>query len=363
MKKNSWIIAVVCILVFGSIFSWFIFGEKENQAVVFIEDGETLQTEKFIGEHLLVSPGEIRTNFVGKPGSTVSLLESSGLWLEYLTEKHDPTKFDHAYEDMVKKFRLKEGILAWEINEGKVAKTNALIDDLRIIEALFKEGETREDEKVIEEAINLSKAVLKYNGQARFFVDFYDTEYRYANEELTVSYVNLEPFLYMEKYGIITQEELAGIRRFMEELPVEAGFYPQTYDVVQDEFHFNEEINLIDQLYIVLHLERAGISTTGFANWLKSLPADGAKMYGRYDATTKEPTVEYQSVAVYALAIMYALERGDRLFAEELWNDVLLLKSNDGGYVDAASQTTHPFDNLLALLAERRLKDEGIIEL
>lgn len=332
-----------------------------------IQSGDEPNIELFIKKYLVTDDGTLRTNFENRSGGKLELSESIGLWLEYLAEKGDGAGFELAYEATKDHFQLKNKLIAWRIEGGNRADTNALIDDLRIIEALFVMGEKVEREDYINDAIALSKALLNYNQNADFFVDFYDTNHQYANEQLTISYVNYEAISYMEKYGVMKPQVLNKTYEFLQTLPIENGFYPQTYNNTMKTYAFNEEINLIDQLYITLHVEQAGIQTDMFYDWLSTEFYEKHHLYGRYTADTKEHTVTYESAAVYALAIMYSLERADKQFAKDLHTKLMAMQVRDetspynGGFIDEQTITTHSFDNLLSLLAERKLASENII--
>lgn len=361
---------------FGGIFVvllfFFLFQEKQanmqsppNSA--HLQTKNSLPTEQFL-LHYLWREDMMWTNFSNKENGNLSLSESMGLWMEYVLDKQDITLFHEAFLTVHKQFLLKEGIVAWKIEADEVAHTNALIDDLRIVEALFVAGERYDYEPYTDTAVTISNALMEYNQQAEGFVDFYDTKHEEANDTLTISYVNLDAMEWMERYGILPKSELEKMNSFMRTLPIENGFYPQSYDVIQNTFSFDKEINLIDQLYIGLHLERANIETDELYEWLKSEFYEEMMLYGRYDCETKHPTVDYEAAAVYGLAILYSMERQDDTFSEDLYEQMKTLQVQDetspynGGYFEVAEHSTHSFDNLFPLLAERRLQNENIIQ-
>lgn len=361
MKK----IVFICMILFFLISGILLF--KNNSAKIDqIDTEEKSLTAKFIKSHLFDKDKTLRTNFVGETGSELALSESMGLWLEYLSGDNKQQQFNEAYDTIKSEFMMKQGLIAWQILDGETATTNALIDDIRIIEALFKEGESTGNQQLIKEAITLSKAIVKYNYNDEFLVDFYDEEYGYANGTLTVSYLNVRPFKYMNEYDVISDEQYREIEQFMRDIPMQGNFYPITYHVKERAFEFSNEINLIDQLYIALHLERTSVNTDKFNDWLQNKEDESKKLFGRYDAYREEPIVTYESVAVYALIVLYAIERDDEKFAQHIWKKVKEFqvqgKSSEyyGGYVN--NYQTHSFDNLLALIAERELKNEGIIQ-
>lgn len=361
MKRTLLICIIILIIVLGVLFL-----KKNNNPVEYENTEIDSMIAKFIINHLFDKDKTLRTNFSEEPGRDLALSESMGLWLEYLAANKKQEQFNQVYDTIKKEFMLKQGLIAWKVEDGEIATTNALIDDIRIIEALFIEGEDSGQQMLIDEAIKLSEAILKYNYNGKFLVDFYDWEYGYSNEELTLSYLNLTPFIYMKKYNVISEEFLQEIEQFLKLIPKRDNFYPMTYHVTNETFEFSEEINLIDQLYIALHLERASVNTDEFYEWLLDKESIENKLYGRYDASTEEPTVNYESVAVYALTVLYALEREDKEFAKRIWQVMKEFQVRDissdyyGGYV--LNYQTHSFDNLLALLAEEELQHEEIIQ-
>lgn len=45
------------------------------------------------------------------------------------------------------------------------------------------------------------------------------------------------------------------------EAPIENGFYPKSYNVENRAYHFDDDINMIDQLIPAYHLSREGIDS------------------------------------------------------------------------------------------------------
>lgn len=370
MKKILLVISLFLLLFVGVYFSYF---HKEGTSVLNNQDTypaiKTVSTiEQFILSHLMRPDGAIRTNFSGKKSGNIFLSESLGLWMEYLVLKEDEQQFAYAFDALQNVYQLENGLVSWQVVDDEKATTNALIDDLRIIEALFRMGEKVGKQGYIDEAIRMSKSIVQHQTMEQYLVDFYDVQYKINNDFLTLSYINMEAIYYMEKYKLIQNTTVEKMEKLLESLPMKDVFYAQTFQVPSHTFFFEEEINLIDQLYIAIHLERAGVDTAIFNDWLQDEFYKKHHLYGRYDAKTKQHTVDYESVAVYALAVMYGLERHDDDFSENVYKQVLSLqvgkKENeyDGGFVASGIKNTHSFDNLLALMAERKLLDAQVIE-
>ncbi len=325
-----------------------------------------LPTEQFIVHHLLHEDGTIRTNVDKHEGDDLALSESLGLWMEYLVMKKDSERFQEAYETLLDMFLLKEALVAWQVEDGVVADTNALIDDIRIIKALGQEGERTGSENYIETATKMTKSILKYNRQGDQFVDFYDVVHRYANEELTLSYIDIEAFDYLYKLDLLSQKLWENIHVFLGNIPLKNGFLPKSYHTVNSTFQYEQTVNLIDQVYTAIHVERSGAQTDDFYQWLKDEFYKNHFLYGRYDLDTKKRAVDYESASVYALTIIYSLERNDETFAKDVYTQMKTMQVQDdeslfyGGYV-TSSNSTHSFDNLFPLLAERILIDAEVI--
>ena len=369
MKRILLLVSLCLLLGIVVYFSYF---HKEDTSVLdnqntypVIETDSTI--EQFILEHLMRPDGAIQTNFTGKKSGDILLSESLGLWMEYLVLKEDEQQFAYAFDALQNIYQLENGLVSWQLVDEEKASTNALIDDLRIIESLFSMGEKVNEQRYIDEAIRMSESMVKRQLMEQYLVDFYDIKYKTNNDFLTLSYINMESIYYMERYKLIESTTVQKMKKLLENLPIQNVFYAQTYQIPSHTFIFDDEINLIDQLYIAIHLERAGVETEVFNDWLQAEFYKNHHLYGRYDAVTKQPTVDYESVAVYALAAMYGLERHDDDFSENVYQQVLSLQVEEkeseyyGGFVASGIKNTHSFDNLLALLAERMLLDAEII--
>lgn len=353
-----------------SLIIYMIYPKKEDDTLNYSHGSASiLPTEQFIKDFLIASDGTIRTNFAQKENEEGKhrLSESIGLWLEYLVVKDDMEGFQNSARVVEEYFLLHENIVAWEIKDDKQATTNALIDDLRIIEALFLEGEKSNNSVLIRLAKEISEAILQYNKPGDYFVDFHDTKFNYSNENLTLSYLNPEPFRYMVSYGLLSEDSLKELLDFMKEIPSENGFYPKTFDTVEQLFIYDDTINLIDQLYTAIYLEKAGVDTGEFYEWLKATFYKQGFLYGRYNRITKEPAVDYEAASVYALTIIYSVGKNDDTFSLDVYEQMknMQVRNKDhmyyGGYVDLSTSNTHSFDNLLPLIAERILHLEKII--
>lgn len=144
MRKYLFLISLVIALFVGILL---IHGNKSQPTQK--ERLAELPTEQFIQEYLINEEGIVRTNFLEEDQEEQYLSESMGIWLEYLELTKDHKQFNQAVEAIQTHFLLNNDLVAWEIVDGQTATTNALIDDLRMIEMLFKEGERRKEPRLI----------------------------------------------------------------------------------------------------------------------------------------------------------------------------------------------------------------------
>lgn len=328
-----------------------------------LESKKALATEEFIITHLVQDNSLIATDFKNNLSGNVFLSESIGLWLEYSALKEDEPLFNDAVIALKEYFLLQNGLVSWRIESEEQATMNALIDDLRIIHALFYFGELTGNEQYINLAEEIGQALTSLQVQNDTFVDFYDTEYNMTNDTLTLSYIVPEALQYLTRYEILHEKTYERMESLLKELPMKNNFFPKSYDVKESSFEFEDDIHFVDQLYIALHRERLDIQSEEFFSWIENEFYSKGKLFGRYDARTKLPTVSFESASVYALVILYSLEAENISLANDVYERMKTLQVNDSnspydkGYVDVANETTHSFDNLLPLLAERVLLD------
>lgn len=349
---------------------------KTEQITSSSEYVRLLPGELFIKEHLTNDDLTLKTNL--KPPTsndpdvakgTETLSESLGLWMLYAVEKGDQALFAESVAVM-KAYDYQDGWIAWKAGGGNdtPVTTNALVDDLRIAEALYLAGEKWGDETYIELANEIGQSIRENQSREGLLVDFYDRHYKVASDYLTLSYLNVAAVRLMEKHQQASEELNNQVHSFLDKLPTKNGFFPFSYQLGSKEYVYHQEVNLIDQLYIGYHRAQVGMSSPELWAFLKEEFARNGLLYGRYDASTKQPLVPYESPAVYSLAILTASELKEYDFARDLYERMVRQQIRRpesefyGGYMDMSQLDTHSFDNLLPLLAERRLFNEGTLQ-
>ncbi|MFJ7371384.1 hypothetical protein ACIQVU_18455 [Lysinibacillus sp. NPDC098008] len=309
-------------------------------------------TEQFVLHKLMTDKGLLRTDLTSQ--KDIYLSESAGLWLAYLLEKGDQTRFEEQVQ-VIKTFFLTDNFIVWRIEGTKKASVNALIDDLRIIRVLLEAGEKWDNASYIRLGKNIGENLQQFGMADQLFVDFVDVHTHDKAHTLTLCYIMPAAFYQMEKHGLLSQQQAEQQIAILQHAPFsEAGFFPKYYDLSSKSYVFDEELHMIEQLYTAYHLASINEDTTAFKDWLLHLFTQDDKLYGRYNATTNKPAVSYESPAVYAMAARYMLELNEQQMAQQFLAKMTALKSDPKtGYIHNQTQSTHVFDNLLPLLAEK----------
>lgn len=364
-------IVAICLLAGVVLFSeLFPFDSKKAESVSLPVTSRILPGEEFIRTHMINDDGTLKTNLqphqTGDPNvaqGDEALSESIGLWMLYAVEKGDKQLFDAAVAVLQDKFAI-GGWIYWKISP-KPVNTNALIDDLRIAEALYKAYDAWQSTEYRDLANQIARSIVEKQVIDDAFTDFYDIRADWTSPVITLSYLKASAMSDMYKHGELSDDLYAKTVQFLRNLPARNGFFPFSYDVQAQTYLYHDEINIIDQLYIVYH--RAQIQEPSPEIWafLKAEFEQRGYLYGRYKMNSKEPAVEFESPAVYGLAILAAIELNDGEFAKDLYYRMIrhqVLNPEGeyfGGYTYAGD--THIFDNLIPLLAERKMFNRGLL--
>ncbi|WP_342544415.1 hypothetical protein [Lysinibacillus sp. FSL K6-4013] len=320
-----------------------------------VEKAPLSSTEQFVIEDLLNDKGLLRTDLTNQ--KDIFLSESVGLWLAYLLEKDDQVRFNEQI-NVMKSYFLANDFIVWRIEGTRKASVNALIDDLRIIRVLLSAGEKWQDSTYLQLGKKIGENLVRYGMNEELFVDFVDVDSHNKANTLTISYIMPSAFHEMEENGLLSQQQVQHQLAIIQNVPrANAGFFPKYYDITTEKYVFDKELHMIDQLYTAYHLASIDGDTAVFKDWLLNLLKRDNKLYGRYNPQTNQPTVDYESPAVYAMAARYMLAIDEQQIAQEFIEKMENLKDPTTGYVDKKTRSTHSFDNLLPLLAEREVKN------
>lgn len=309
------------------------------------------------GIHSVYTPGK------GADEKSEVLSESQGLMLLYAVSIQDKELFDRVF-GYVKSSMWKEGLAAWETEDGQTGDVNALIDDFRIYRALIDAealwGDYASDIQVYEAALT-DKTI--YKGK---YVDFYDFKNKQYASRFTLCYGDLKAMELISERGDNPELEkayenaLGLIERG--QISNEFPLYYSWYDYEKERYE-KDDLNTAEAMMTLLHLAQQGKLKNNTIAWLKAqMAGEGLKV--RY--TVKGEVAKgynYESTAVYAILVMIADEIGDSsLRAQALKKmenmhivDAALEYNGAYGMEDGSGITS--FDQLMPLLAYRRLEE------
>ncbi|WP_018751764.1 hypothetical protein [Paenibacillus sanguinis] len=325
-------------------------------------------TEQFIKRHMMNANGTLAT-FLQEgvsdtpeiPAGREALSESLGLWMQYAVLKDDKALFESGYETLKQWFVAPEGYIAWKLTEDgqSMVHTNALVDDFRIIEALYEATYKWNREAYGTLADQLSSTVTDFLLREGTFVDYYDFSLQDSGSNISLSYLNMPAMAHMVYSGELAQSVYQRHKALLKDMPNDGRFYPKSYDPVANRYTYDDTINLIDQLLVALNVVDNGGDPAPLFTFIQTEFTQRQQIMGRY-SRAGQPVAPYESPAVYGLSILLALRLNDVEFASQLYDRMLKFRGQDhtypGGYV--FDRNTHLFDNLYPLIAEQQLLEQ-----
>ncbi|MFD2705604.1 glycosyl hydrolase [Salibacterium lacus] len=294
-----------------------------------------------------------------------ALAETLGLWMEYVYEKDDDERFDRAYSQFRRLFLAEDGFVYWKLEEDGTADvtSNALIDDIRIAGVLMKAAERWDNDYYEETAREILTFVENHNIYDGVLTDFYERRDKYAEDTITLSYIDAALLQDLAEADMLSAGPVAATGALLMDAPLSGPFYPKAYNVERGEYEYDEEVNILDQALAALHQAEAGTVSEPFLAFVETELEERGLMHGMYDLDTAEPVVSYESPAIYALLVMYAIEIGETELAETLYERMEAFQVTRrtspyyGGY-SIHDDNTHIFDNLLPMLARQQWEEQ-----
>ena len=326
-----------------------------------------VSTEKFVRNYMFNPSGTIASYLQDAPSTDPNIVagrealsESLGLWLEYGIVMKDQKLFAEMTEQLRSKFMSPLGHIYWKLNKDGTSNvtTNALGDDLRIIRTLLQAYELWGEYSDLQLAKKLTAYLMDKTRLNSYFVDYYDEDNHYLSSTLSLVYVDVTAFQLMERHQLISADKYNKYINILKQVPQDTLFYPKLYEIKSKKYIYDEKVNLIDQLIVAMHVGEAGMSNKPLLQFLQEQYTQHHKIYGVYHRQTLEPEVQYESPAVYALAILLALQQNEREWAEKWYDRMLSFQMQNGKYAGGYvfDNNTHAFDNLFPLLAEAQFE-------
>lgn len=229
--------------------------------------------------------------------NTQKLSESVGLYMDYLLLTKDRERFYSLFQALQQELTVREGdyiFIKWE--KGADVHVNALIDDLRIFEALQKASHLFHYPPYEAFAKQLIHGEQKYGMRESLPVDFFDFKTKRQADTLHLSYYKV---LAMQN-AHFKREAFAPLEHVKAE-----PFFPEVYRNGAYETSGNE-VNMIDQLLIAIsYTELLEKKENHFDRFLKQELQTKDQIYARYNRKTEVNMGENESTAVYALLVQY----------------------------------------------------------
>lgn len=322
-------------------------------------EGSGAVTADLIINHMMDLDGGIHSVFSLDENTMLNsdvLSESQGSFLEYAVLKDDKKLFDKCFT-YINSLMKTPGLTAWMVSakEG-TSQTNALIDDLRIYQALSeangKWGGYDQFLKVYEE--NLFKYGLSENN----FIDFYDADTKKKSNRLTLCYAD---FMAMKSLKSVNAEFNGPYENAVK--LVKDGYIGDDFPLYYSWYNYEEmeyvedDLNMAEEMVTLLHLAEAKMLPDKTILWLKDKMTNGG-IKARY--TIQGKVVEgynYDSTAVYALVAMIADEVGDAELRGDALKRMELMRINDkslsynGGFGIEDGSGIVSFDQVMPILA------------
>lgn len=351
--------ALVLILSMIGIFLW---SPWKSSASEVIHKAEDFVTKELIDSWGLIESFPFRAEKIEhRPEyEREALSESAGLWLQ-ITQNLDQQKmFDQQYEAVNKYFLLDNETLSWKLLIGPEDQItpdpySATIDDLRVARALLAAFQKWGKEEYKNLALKLAEA-MRDNAVYHDFLlhkPMSKEEQQYGPFIIDLSYLDLKAMKMLIPYDpdwqIVYERSLSVLLKGMRS----NGFFYDKYDV-QNNRYYDQDKNMINALISAINLAEVGFSVDNFMQFLQKEWVEHGKLFGRYNPETGEKAVDYESLAVYGLAMRLALTVGDQKFAEAIRNRIMELAKKQtkslwkGALCD---DECHAFDHLQALLA------------
>jgi hypothetical protein len=282
----------------------------------------------------------------GREQEVQYLSESIGQYMEYLLLIKDKYEFKRQVEVLSENFLVeKDNQLFIKWQDSLETTTNASVDDLRIIEALYEGGDRFNNSAYIELADKLKHTLEIRQSVDGILVDFYDWELGDSTTNVHLSYINYNG---LQRFDSINIEHYQKII----EGAMGSPYFYEIYDMENQDYQSADEktVNMIDQLLIAIqYQEITGKVPTLFDKWVKRELDSNNKLYGIYQKESLGPAVNYESSAVYALGVIYFKKIGDPNYADKLHK---LLMGQPPFHENPDYKNIHFFDYIYAKTAD-----------
>lgn len=341
MKKIKFIIVGILVILISVLF--FV---SENSQIGFIKSCELYDGTNLFSwfeSQFMLKNGLVR-NKIGGDQKFEQLSETQGLYLQLLAQKKEISSFRKVYQ-ATKKNLGEEGLFHWKKGE----KTNALLDDFRIVKALRMAYEKSGDSYYERELDEIQNALLDKNTINEGLVSFFDLDSSEKPNYIDCSFLDVEGISICRGRNPLWENIYEHSSELLKETKENQFSIRYSYE---DGFENGGCIHTAEYLYLLIHLQQVDKSTS---QWLEK-QAEG-KIYGTYDGTGN-PISKVESAAVYSLAAKYFYRQDNLELAKKLQKrSKELLEQAILNYQEEQSEL-YAFDILEFLLAEVEIGEE-----
>jgi hypothetical protein len=290
------------------------------------------------------------------------LSESEGAMLEYAVLSKNQELFDQIL-NYIQNNLWGDGLTAWKVSSGKASSVNALIDDLRIYEAIYEANNVWSGYDEILK--NYEGKLLTYGIQDGKYSDIYDTESKEYVKRITLCFGDLKTMKllaednpefeapYNECKDILVNGQIS------EEFPL----YYSWYDYKSKEYK-KDDLNMAEAMVTFLHLAEDDLLPENSLGWLKTqMEHEGVK--ARYSVSGEiVDGCDYDSTAVYALIAMIGVEEKDKILVSQAVKKMEKMRIDDTSFAyngafgmeDGSGITS--FDQVMPVLAYMRIYEK-----
>lgn len=322
-------------------FTFFTADIPKAEVTVIPSSNESRQTKMFIDQKLSKNGG-VYTNYnnyksIGNitKGHDV-LSESQGLYMLYSVYTNDKESFDKSFNFLAKKMMLKNGLVSWRTVNNKKDKASSLIDDLRIVEALYYAYSLWGDDNYKYYLIKISAGIVNQYPVLRNFQ---------KSSEINLSYLNIKA---IKIVAMIFPKWSKNIKTA--ENILNNGYISDTYPLYYEKYNFKsqkyENLDILQS--IIAHLNSEDKTRKKkFINWLEENLSKGNSDVLRINGV--------ESTAVYSLTGELALEVGNTKVADIMKEKIDQFKINNnkdfsGSFGFLETKEFFSFDNLTAMM-------------
>ncbi|WP_019413807.1 hypothetical protein [Paenisporosarcina sp. TG20] len=328
MRKYLSIISIAIVAIGGIMIFFIMNGFGQNNTAYSSTNKFTNEIET-IEKAYMTDEGLIRNYPV--TSNREFLLESQGFYLELLLLQQDEKRFRNQVE-VLKKFFIveKEDNLFIKWKSGVDISVNAFIDDMRIIHILRQAAVIFEQEYYLTLANELTASIKEKQIVNNLIPHYYDWETEHLGTTMFNSYLHNN---YMEILDINEHPS-----------PTKDGlFFAEEQIIANGKPISAKEAHMIDQLLIATYCIGKTCENHQFDEWIQKQWQDKKIIYGRYDKVSGIPTTKYESIAVYALAVMYFNKKHPSISDD-------ITQSKSALFNSKPVATTHFFDYILGVI-------------